>query len=550
MAEVSPIEKFLERIAQHPDKIYLRQPKNGLWTEYSWADVGEQVHRMASALSAMGIGQGDVVATSGANTAHWIMGDLAASMVGAANVGLYPKMSSEHLSFVMTHSEAKAIFIGPGDDVDNVIANVPEGTVKIGTPYDSVVGSLDHKWDDLVAANQPFTGFKVPADDDLAGLIYTSGTTGNPKGVMITYGNIAFAMEANNKLLGPADPEPRWFSYLPLAHVFERGVVGMASLYTGAEVSFLENLTTLQRDLSSVAPTRFIAVPLVWSRLQSGIIDKMPEKKLRMLLKLPIISGMIKKKIKTALGLQNVGIAFSGAAPLSSSVIEFFRLLDISISQGYGMSENMAYCTIDYPARDKPGSVGKALEGCELKIDDNGELLCRHPAVTKGYYKAPDKTAEAITEDGWLRTGDRALIDDEGYVTITGRVKDLFKTDKGKYIAPVPIETRFAENPNVESLCFVGAGHKQPVMILTLSEVGHHAERDAVTASLEESVASMNPTLESQEKIAKVIVCDKPWTVDDGYMTPTMKVRRHFIEEMYSDSLPEWYRANDTVIWL
>jgi long-chain acyl-CoA synthetase len=550
MAEVSPIEKLLERIAQHPEKTYLRQPKNGVWTDYSWAEVGDQVHRMASALTAMGIGKGDVVATSGANTAHWIMGDLAASMVGAANVGLYPKMSSDHLVHVMTHSGAKAIFVGPGDDVANVLAAVPAGVIKIANPYDTVEGDTDHNWDDLVAANEPFTGFQIPADDDLAGLIYTSGTTGNPKGVMITYGNITFAMESNARLFDPADPDPKWFSYLPLAHVFERGVVGMSSLYSGAQISFLENFKTLQRDLSAVAPTRFIAVPLVWSRLQSGIIDKMPEKKLRMLLKIPLVGGMVKNKIKTSLGLQNVGIAVSGAAPLSSSVIEFFRLFDISISQGYGMSENMAYCTADYPAREKPGSVGKALEGCELKIDDNGELLCRHPAVTKGYYKEPEKTAEAITEDGWLRTGDRALIDDEGYVTITGRVKDLFKTDKGKYIAPVPIETKFAENENVESLCLIGSGHKQPVMVLTLSEVGFKADKDEVTRSIEATVAEMNPTLESQEKIAKVVVCAKPWTVDDGQMTPTMKVRRHFIEEVYSDSIPSWYGEDDGVIWL
>lgn len=550
MTQLAPVQQFLSRVEQHPNKVYLRQPVNGVWNEYTWAQVAEQVARMAAALQALGIKRGDVIATSGRNTAHWIMGDLAALSIGACNVGLYPKMSAEHIEFVLKHCGAKALLINPAEDVANVAANTPAGVIKIAAPYEEVTCEVDHQWDDLIQQHDPLPQPIDPSPDDLATLIYTSGTTGDPKGVELRVGGVQWAMTGLVELLGSADPEPRWFSYLPLAHVFERGVVGLASLYMGAEISFLENLNTFQRDLVSVAPTRMVGVPLIWQRLQAGILQKMPEKKLRRLLKVPILNNIVKNKIKEGLGLQNCTICVSGAAPLSPATIEFFTRLGLPISQGYGMSENMAYTSIDYPPRPVPGSVGKALPGCETQITDDGELLIRHPAVFTGYYKSPEKTAETITADGWMHTGDRARIDDEGYIFITGRVKDLFKTDKGKYVSPVPIETKLGKNGLIESLCLIGSGQKQPVMILTTSEAAKDMSDEEVAASIEADVAALNETLENHEFIAKTIVSRKPWTIEDGHYTPTMKVRRHFIEELFTDQIPTWYASDSEVIWI
>lgn len=550
MSQKAPIQAFLSRVEQHPNKVYLRQPVNGVWNEYTWAQVADQVARLATALKGLGVGPGDVIATSGRNTAHWIMGDLAALYVGACNVGLYPKMSGEHIEFVMKHCEAKVLLINPAEDVANVVANTPAGVIKIGAPYEEVSCAVDHQWDDLVANNEPLATPHEAQDSDLATLIYTSGTTGNPKGVELRLGGVKWAMEGLVAKLGVADSNPRWFSYLPLAHVFERGVVGLASIYMGAEVSFLENINTLQRDLQSVAPSRMVGVPLVWQRLQAGILQKMPEKKLNRLLKIPVIRGVVKKKIKEGLGLQNSVINISGAAPLAPATIEFFTKLDLPISQGYGMSENMAYTSIDFPTHDLVGSVGKPLPGCETKITDEGELLIRHPAVFSGYYKDAEKTAETITEDGWMHTGDRARIDENGYLFITGRVKDLFKTDKGKYVSPVPIESKLGKNGFIESLCMIGAGHKQPVMMCTTSEAAKDVSDAEVAASIEADMIELNQTLENHEFLAKVIISRKPWTIDEGHYTPTMKVRRHYIEELYTDKVPAWYQESDDIIWI
>ncbi len=341
----SPLDMLFERAEKHPNKVYLRQPVNSQWTEFSWAEVADQVQRIGAGLKAMGINKGDKIAIAGRNTAHWIMADLAAAAVGAVGVGLYPKMSAEHVAYVLEHSEAKAVFIGPADDADVLNATIPAEVTRIRMPYASVTMPCDKEWNELLE-NQPIakTGVVEFADDDVIGMIYTSGTTGNPKGVMLTLGGTKFSMGGLLQVLGDGQDE-HWFSYLPLAHIFERGVTEQASLYQGATVSFLESLDKMATQLAEVAPTRFVAVPLVWTRFQKGIQEKMPPEKLSRLLKIPILSGIVKRKLLTAIGLQNARLCISGAAPLATDTIEWFAKLGIDIMQGYGMSENSAYCS-------------------------------------------------------------------------------------------------------------------------------------------------------------------------------------------------------------
>lgn len=546
----TPLDMLFERAQSHPNKIYLRQPVNGVWTEYSWADVASQVRRIAAGLKEMGVQKGDKVAIAGRNTAHWIMADLAAMAAGAVGVGLYPKMSAEHVAFVLEHSEAKAVFIGPADDADVLDATISSNITRIRMPYDSVTIRCDKEWDALLK-NEPMSDSAMPQldDNDVIGMIYTSGTTGNPKGVMLTLGGTKFSMGGLLQVLGDGDDE-HWFSYLPLAHIFERGVTESASLYQGATVSFLESLDKMAQQLAEVAPTRFVAVPLVWTRFQKGILEKMPQQKLDRLLKIPILKNVVKKKLLSAIGLQNARLCISGAAPLAPATIEWFAKLGINVMQGYGMSENSAYCSTNTAENNRIGSVGKPNPGCEIKIDDSGEILTRHPATFVGYFKDEAKTKETLTSDGWLHTGDRGKLDNDGYLWITGRVKDIFKTDKGKYIAPAPIENKLAKNEFIEQLCLLGAGHKQPVMVAITAENAATVSNDDIAASLAADVEALNATLESQEKIAKIIVTREAWTIEGGELTPTMKVRRHAIEERYNDEIPGWYNRPESVIWL
>ncbi|HEY1077756.1 MAG TPA: AMP-binding protein, partial [Fontimonas sp.] len=305
------------------------------------------------------------------------------------------------------------------------------------------------------------------------------------------------------------------------------------SIYLGAEVWFLENLEKLPEQLKEVAPTRFFGVPLVYNRIQSGILRKMPQEKLDRLLKIPLLSGYVKKKIKKGVGLQNARYLFVGAAPMPVSLMQWFQKIGITVLQGYGMTENNIYATASLPKANRLGAVGRAMPGADMRLADDGEIQFRHAGVTPGYYKDPEKTAELFTADGWLRTGDKGRIDEDGYLYITGRVKDIFKTLKGKYVAPAPIEGALARNTDIDQLCFVGTGLKQPIMVVTLSQQGLSKPRAECEKGLVAEMSAVNATLEAHEQIAKLFVAKDAWTIDNNIMTPTMKVKRNEVEKRY-----------------
>lgn len=553
MSLKNPVETLLQWAKEKPNQGWLYQPVNGVWKKYSWAECEAQVRSMATALRGLGLPPGSAVAISGRNTAHWFLADLAVAMAGYVSVGLYPKQAPEAVKFILSHSEAKAIFIGPMPDVAEFMGALPQGIVTIAFPYPDVP-ACDHNWDDLVRANEPFSGYQAPDPKQLVSLIYTSGTTGNPKGVMINGENLMFATQGLLKTM-PAQGQERFFSYLPLAHAFERGAVEMASIYLGAEVWFLENLDKLAEQLKEVAPTRFYGVPLVYNRIQTGVLKKMPQHKLDRLLKIPLLSSYVKKKIKKGAGLQNARYLFVGAAPMPIPLMQWFQKIGITILQGYGMTENNIYATANLPNANRIGSVGRALPGADMRIFEpdakgEGEIQYKHPGVTAGYYKDPEKTAELFTADGWLRTGDKGRIDQDGYLFITGRVKDIFKTLKGKYVAPAPIEGSLSRNTDIDQLCFVGAGLKQPIMVVTLSQPGTTKPREEVEKGLIADMEAVNETLEAHEQIAKVIVAKDAWTIDNGVMTPTMKVKRNEVENRYMPLLEKHGSDYKTkVVW-
>jgi long-chain acyl-CoA synthetase len=548
MSQKNPVEMLLHWAKERPNQTWLFQPINGVWHKTTWAQAEAQVRSMATALRKLGIPPGSAIAISGRNTAHWFLADLAIGMAGYISVGLYPKQSQDAVRYILKHCEAKAIFIGPMPDADEFDAALPEQITKIAFPYPDVTIPCHHQWDELVKKSEPFSGYVPPKPSDLLTLVYTSGTTGNPKGVMITVGNMMFAAGGMMKTM-PAKGTERFFSYLPLAHAFERGAVELASIYFGGEVHFLENLDKLAEQLKEVAPTRFFGVPLVYGRIQTGILKKMPQEKLDRLLRIPILSGYIKKKIKTGIGLQNARYLFVGAAPMPVPLLEWFKKLGIEILQGYGMTENNIYATANLPGANRFGSVGRAMPGADMKLSDAGEILYKHPAVMAGYYKEPDKTKETFTEDGWLRTGDKGRIDADGYLYITGRVKDIFKTLKGKYVAPAPIEGALSRNTDIDQLCFVGAGLKQPIMIVTLGAGAKGKSKEAVMKGLAADMELVNKNLEPHEEIAKIIVVGETWAIENGFMTPTMKVKRNVVEERYMPLLEKHAPSKEKVVW-
>lgn len=531
-----PVEMLLDHARATPHKSWLFQPVDGVVSTWSWAQAAEQVGRMAAALKAQNWPAGTCVALSGFNNAHWFFADLATQMAGYVPVGLYPKQAAAATTYVLEHCEARAIFLGPMLDGADFSKAIPGSVLKIRLPYPTApAGDVD--WEAFSGSHPPLRE-AVPRDPDaLLTLMYTSGTTGHPKGVMMSWSNLGFSLSAILRLF-PAQGGERLFSYLPLAHILERGVVEIASLIWGAEVHFLERLELMATSLPQVAPTRFAAVPLVWTRFHAAITAKIPEPKLRRLVRIPILGKLLRKRLLSKMGLQNLRSALSGAAPLPKATVEFFRdVLGVEILEAYGMTENAAYVSCGLPGQTRVGSVGKPHADAGFRLSPEGEIQVKHAAVMTGYYKEPEKSAEAFTDDGWLRTGDKGRLDADGYLYITGRVKDIFKTLKGKYVAPAPIEGALAKNTLIDQLCLVGMNLTQPIMVVTLTAAARAAPRPEIEAQLLATLDAVNPGLEEHEKIAKLLLVPETWSIDNGFMTPTLKVKRNVVEERYRQAI-------------
>ncbi|HEX2531844.1 MAG TPA: AMP-binding protein [Burkholderiaceae bacterium] len=545
--EKYPVQMLLHWASLQPHMPWLFQPVDGKWHSTTWAQAADQVARMAAALQSMGWEPGSRICISGRNTAHWFLADLAIAMAGHVSVGLYPRQSAENTRYIVEHSEAKAVFLGPMPEPDGFLKALPQGVRTIAFPYrEAPSGEL--QWNDLIARHAPLSAYDAPSSDALMTLVYTSGTTGSPKGVMLTYGNMIFTVHGALAVV-PPEPGERYFSYMPLAHAFERIAVEMGSFYTGAEVHFLENVDKLAEQLPQVAPTRFFGVPLVYSRIQAGVLKKVPQEKLDSLMAIPLVRGLIRRKIRKGIGLHNSRLCVVGAAPMPVPLMEWFRKIGIDICQGYGMTEASVYPTACLPWQNRVGSVGKPLPDSGFKLADDGEILFRHGGLMAGYYKAPELTAAAFTEDGYLRTGDKGRVDEDGFLYITGRVKDIFKTTKGKYVAPAPIECALARNTNIDQLLFIGSGLTQPIMLVTLAEDARRKPKDQLEQELLADMVLVNAALEPHERIAKCVILKDGWSIENGLLTPTMKVRRSEVEKRYGALIERETETRNAISW-
>jgi len=539
-----------------PNRVALTQPMgHGAVQDLTWAQVGDQVRRMAAHLKSQGWEPGSRVALLSKNCSWWMMTDLAIWMAGYVSVPLYPTLAAETVKQILTHSEAKACFIGKLDGWETmkpgVPANMPCFTYPL-SPSDAVAAY--EGWDAICARTKPMTDNPVRGEEELATLIYTSGTTGMPKGVMQTFGSFAWALDKGIQRI-PMTGEDRMLSYLPLAHVVERMLVEHGWLRTGMHVFFAESLDTFAADLQRARPTIFFSVPRLWVKFQQGIHHKMPPAKLNRLLSIPILGGIVRKKVMKALGLDQCKFAAGGAAPMPIALLEWYSKLGLHINEGYGMTENLALSHITEPGKNQQGTVGPPYEGVKHRIDpQTGEIQMHSPALMMGYFKEPEKSQEAFTEDGWLRTGDKGSIDKQGLLRITGRVKDLFKTGKGKYVAPAPIEDKLVMHETVEACVVTGANLGQPLGIVMLNaeavaEVSDASARSELETSLAAHLKSINATLDPHEKLQCLVVVTTAWTVDNDVITPTFKVKRNRIEDLYSKNYEAWEASGKKVIW-
>jgi long-chain acyl-CoA synthetase len=541
-------------------RVTLTQPMGGAEVrDFTWAQVGDEVRRMAAFLKAKGQAEGwpadAKVAILSKNCAWWLMSDLAIWMAGYVSVPLYPTLAAETIMQILTHSEARFIFVGKLDGWEGMKPGVPKslpGASYALSPDDAK--ATYESWDAICARSEPLRGEVTRPADELCTLIYTSGTTGNPKGVMHNFGAFAWAIGEGLERF-PMSAQDRMLSYLPLAHVAERVLIEHAWLKVGLRVFFAESLDTFTADLQRARPTIFFSVPRLWVKFQQGVQAKMPQQKLNKLLRLPLIGGLVRKKILKALGLDQCRIAVGGAAPMPVALLEWYGQLGLHINEGYGMTENLALSHMTLPGVNQRGTVGPAYAGVQTRIDPaNGELQMRSPALMMGYYKEPGLTADALTEDGWLHTGDKVTQDQDGCVRITGRVKDLFKTSKGKYVAPAPIEDKLGMNSNIEACCVAGANMGQPLGIAMLSPLGlqrasTEAERTALMAELSQHLDDVNARLDPHEQLDTLVVIQTPWTVDNGFITPTFKVKRNRIEEAYGAKFEAWVSKKSKVLF-
>ncbi|ATY77775.1 long-chain acyl-CoA synthetase [Aeromonas veronii] len=546
IANKLPLEMLYHWERQCPDRTYLRQTINREYVDFTWGEVADEARRMVTALRHLGLVAGDKVALLSKNCAQWFIADLAMQMGQYVSVPIYPTANVDTIEYVLRHSEAKAIFVGKLDDWKSQEAGVPADLLRIAFPYDTMPAS--HQWDDLLEAHEPIPDSPVQTPDSLLSLVYTSGSTGKPKGAMLSVERYAWSCEklVETVSLSQAD---RGFSYLPLAHITERVYIYGGSLYGGATIAFPESLDTFIEDVKRCRPTVFISVPRLWAMFRIKIHEKLPQNKLALLLKIPLISGLIKRKLQKGLGLDQARVLGCGSAPVSPALLEWYLSIGLKVTEAWGMTENHAYSTINYPFRaDKIGTVGKAGIGVTIKISDEGEILCRCEGMMLGYYKDPEHSAEAIDAEGWLHTGDMGKLDKEGYLTITGRMKDVFKTAKGKYVAPVPIEGLLGQEPIIEQLCVIGYGMPQPIALVQLAESAMKGNREEVNARLEAARVRVNDQLESHAKIRGILVVKTPWNIENGVLTPTMKIKRHLLEQKYAQVGDRW-PSSQVVVW-
>lgn len=541
----SIIDSFCRFEQTKPQVLFLAEPVNQVYQNFTWQSAGEEIRKMVTAIHALGIKRGDKIAILSKNCAYWVMADMAIMMAGCVSIPLYPNISPNQLSELLIHSDSKMVFLGKLDNPEKMQAAVPKDLVQVCFPFYPINNCTS--WADITREQKPLQGKPAIDLDALACIIYTSGTTGKPKGVMHTYRAMNFAVAAFLKA-NPTIQTEIFFSYLPLCHVAEKMLVECGTLFTGSSMYFVESMDRFTKNLQDTEPTMFLAVPRIWEKMQEEILKKMPQKKLNLILSIPIVSSIFKKIIRKKMGLARAHFIFTGASPINKALLEWYATLGITIMEAYGMTENLALSHANRKNATRFGTVGTAYEAVEVRLAADQEVQVKSIASMLGYYKEPELSAECF-EDGFLKTGDQGAIDAEGFLTITGRIKDQFKTSKGKYINPAPIEGQLLANHLIAQACVVGHALPHALALCILSETAKNLEPSLITKDLSDFLKSVNSELEHHERIAKLVLISGDWTVENAILTPTLKIKRKTVDERYQSKYQDWSNATELVIF-
>jgi long-chain acyl-CoA synthetase len=513
-----------------PEQIWLRDRKGDDFKEWTWRHAHNEIQAAAAWLESEYKNAGTKCAILSRNRAHWILADMAIVASGNVSVPLFTTLPAGTADYILNFAEVEVLFLGESDNWDQVRAVVPGHVQLVALP--GVEPSQAHlRWKDIVAANQGRKARHHCQHDELMSIVFTSGTTGVPKGVMQTHDSMLIPMERCQSAFSMRD-HPRFLSYLPLSHVAERQVVWIQGLIFCGEVTFNEALTTLVRDMAEARPTYFFGAPRVWEQLQQLVLSQFgSQQALDRALEEDAEAAIV--KAQSMLGLQDTDYLLTGAAPASDALIVWYERLGLILMEGYGQTEAMGLIANTVEQR-RIGSIGKPIEGVEVRLVESGEMLCKADGVSLGYYKMPEKTAETFV-DGWVHTGDKARVDEDGFYYITGRVKDYFKTIHSKFVAPYPVEDTFAKNRWVEQQCLLGRGYSKTVMVCVLSGEAQSMDSGLLAKDLRTQAEEVNGTVEKHARVGAVIVSTEPWTIENGMLTPTLKIKRDQVDARYGE---------------
>jgi long-chain acyl-CoA synthetase len=539
---------------------YLAEGPDG-WSEVSWAEAGRRVDALARGLAAHGVGHGDVVAILARTSLEWALLDWAVMSLGAVVVGLYPTSSPSEIEYILGHSEAVLVFVEDDEQlakVDAVRSALPQlrETIRFAD-----LGRVEA---DGAAHEGPLPDV---SEDDLATLIYTSGTTGPPKGCMLTHRNLVVAAtKVDTGLTGDADVV---LLFLPMAHSFGR-LVHQSGAFHAYTTAFVADPARTAEALERVRPTVLPAVPRVYEKIHAGVVSQLEEAggakraiglwaiaigrraaalrregkpvPLTLRLRERVADKLVFSKVREKLG-GRLRLGISGAAPIAPDALEFFHALGLLVLEGYGMTENSSSATVNRPDRFRFGSVGQAVTGCELRLDDDGELLVRSETVFAGYFKDEAATRSALTEDGWLRTGDIAQVDADGFVRIVDRKKDLIITAGGKNIAPQNLENALTASRFVSQALVVGDRRPYIVALVALDDAAVAASGRDPEQLVQELVDDVNRDRTRVEQIKKFAILPRELSLEEGEITPTMKLKRRVVEEHFAAQIDALYDA-------
>ena len=559
------------------------------WDTKTWKQFSDEVVAVSKSLISMGFEKGDRMSIYAYNRPEWYSCYGATQMTNGVGVGVYHTCSPEEVEWVIGDSGSKVVIIGdnpqsggdpektPSRRFAKILGNLPD--VELVVVLDGVE-PIDHEkavsWSDFLEMGKDVEDSSVHSridgiePDDLAALIYTSGTTGNPKGVMLTHDNWDAELSEVDRIITLNQGE-NYVSWLPLAHVFGQLVDNHLWCRSAIHMHVVDNALHVVDYAKKVQPHLFIGVPRIYEKIYSSLFSKFGSGLLKTLSGLPLIGGVLKGKAREAVGMSNVRFAVTGAAPINPDILRFFHKFGIPVYEGYGMTETTAGATLGHGKANKIGSVGKAFGGTELKLADDGEILFRGRHIMKGYFQNEEATAETMTDDGWLMSGDIGRIDEEGFVYITGRKKEIYVNSGGKNIAPLVIEETMKSIPEVSQCFLVGDQRKFCSALLTL-DIGavlrdHHgvdaqkvpkdpaeqiAELEAKGSSVEQEVENLNDLIDSKvkelnnqfappEQVRKFTILPRDFSVDYGELTPTLKIRRKQIRENWAEEIERMY---------